>query len=553
MKKIGKITATEKIPTTIEEFIFWTDRRRILNPFDIVKVSHINDSATYGQIEEISHITDSDSFINSYVSNDFGDIEHQGNTQRLGMNFVKARVILNDKNIYTPVLHDSDVSLADQAEVTMALGLDKIENPIPCGYLRMYEGENDQEIRIPVNFNSNFLIGPEGAHLNITGISGLAAKTSYAMFLMKALQNKKLASNDPEETSTAFIIFNVKGRDLLAIDQENKDLSEEDKSIYKELELPSKPFTNCKYFYPYHRDNKNTYAKDKDIDLQIDGNKAFKYKYLYEYDKEYISLFFNHIDDPNETMDSIINMILNEEGDFNSISSWSNLKDKVQEYSQAGKSNDKTIPVVSWRKFKRIIDKALSNKIFANNTDGAKNEVRLADQIEKIQKNDAYVIDIAKLDENMQSFVFGSVLEAVYDLKLGESVERETSTIPSKVIIFIDELNKYASNDVPKNSPILRKLIDITERGRSLGIILFGAQQFKSVINPRVKGNCATLAYGRTNAIEISTGDYRFIPNVYKSMMTRLNQGEYIVQNPMFRSLLSIKFPKPVYKQFKNG
>ena len=60
-----------------------------------------------------------------------------------------------------------------------------------------------------------------------------------------------------------------------------------------------------------------------------------------------------------------------------------------------------------------------------------------------------------------------------------------------------------------------------------------------------------THAYGRTNAIEIEKKDYRYIPNVYKNMMTRLHQGEYIIQNPMFRSLLNIKFPKPIYKQYK--
>jgi len=43
------------------------------------------------------------------------------------------------------------------------------------------------------------------------------------------------------------------------------------------------------------------------------------------------------------------------------------------------------------------------------------------------------------------------------------------------------------------------------------------------------------------------------VPPVYKSMLTRLKQGEYILQNPIFRSLLNIKFPKPIYKQFKNG
>ena len=119
------------------------------------------------------------------------------------------------------------------------------------------------------------------------------------------------------------------------------------------------------------------------------------------------------------------------------------------------------------------------------------------------------------------------------------------------IVNFIDELNKYASQDTPKSSPILHQVLDIAERGRSLGIILFSAEQFRSAIHSRVTGNCSTHAYGRTNAIEIAKPDYKFVPSVYKNMMTRLKQGEYIVQNPIFRSLLSIKFPEPIYKQYK--
>jgi len=158
------------------------------------------------------------------------------------------------------------------------------------------------------------------------------------------------------------------------------------------------------------------------------------------------------------------------------------------------------------------------------------------------------------LDEDIQAFVFGDVIRSIYDLKLGqEGSDRDENDIPSKIVIFVDELNKYASTDVPKDSPVLRQIRDITERGRSLGIILFSAEQFKSAIHDRVKGNCATHAYGRTNAIEISKNDYKFIPPVYKNMMTRLKQGEYIIQNPVLRSLLNIKFPNPAYRQFKNG
>jgi uncharacterized protein len=137
--------------------------------------------------------------------------------------------------------------------------------------------------------------------------------------------------------------------------------------------------------------------------------------------------------------------------------------------------------------------------------------------------------------------------------KLGDNENRTDNNMPSKIVIFIDELNKYASKDTPKNSLILKNLLEVTERGRSLGIILFGAEQFISAIHPRVKGNSATFAYGRTNAIEITQKDYNFIPRVYQGMLVRLEQGEYILQNPIFRSLLNIKFPNPLYKQFKNG
>ena len=57
-KVIGKISATEKCPSTIDEFYFWTDKKQILSPFDVVKVEHESGSVTFGVIEEIYHITD---------------------------------------------------------------------------------------------------------------------------------------------------------------------------------------------------------------------------------------------------------------------------------------------------------------------------------------------------------------------------------------------------------------------------------------------------------------------------------------------------------------
>ena len=556
-KVIGKVIATEKNPSTMEEFYFWTRPELILNPFDVVKVEHINSSITYGVIEEISHITDTANFLSDYISNDFGDVEVSPITYRIGMNYVKAKIIGNDKNLYTPVLNGKEVSVASKDEVAWALGLSTIQHPVPCGYLEMYQGVSDSEqIKIRVDVDSKFLIGPEGAHLNISGISGLAAKTSYAMFLMKGIQDKCLsAQHEDDDEDVAFVIFNVKGKDLLAIDLPNEFSSSKEKErehlLYKELGMTTRPFQNVHYYYPYStRDVWNTYLDHDTVTDNILKGKAHMYKYEYHRDKDNLDLMFASLDDPNQTMDSILNYIISERGKFGTFDNWNDFLDEVKKYGTAGFTGDKEITVQSWRRFERIVRKSIyKNEIFGNVKDES-HDIRLKDALSNIKKNEVHVIDIAKLNDDMQGFVFGDVIRAIYDLKLSQG--NDDYIPPSKIVVFIDELNKYASSDAPKSSPILRQILDVAERGRSLGVILFAAEQFKSAIHQRVTGNCSTLAYGRTNAIEIAKSDYRFIPNVYKSMMVRLKQGEYIIQNPVFRSLLNVKFPKPIYKQFKS-
>lgn len=84
-KVIGKVSATEKCPSTIDDFFFWTDKKQILSPFDIVKVEHEDNSITYAVIEEINHVTDAASHFTSYISSDFGDVQDNiGNMTRLG-------------------------------------------------------------------------------------------------------------------------------------------------------------------------------------------------------------------------------------------------------------------------------------------------------------------------------------------------------------------------------------------------------------------------------------------------------------------------------------
>lgn len=567
-KLIGRIIATEKCPTTMDKFTFWTDSNLKLHAFDIVKVGHIDGSYSYGVIENISHITDAQSFLTSFISSDFGDPEIEAPTLRVGMNYVEASISYNDKNLYTPVHSGAPVYLATADEITKALGLNKVQNPLVCGSLKMYE-DTDEEITLPVKLNSKFILGPEGAHLNISGISGLASKTSYAMFLLKAIQEQYLRKPADSEESIAFVIFNVKGIDLMAIDCQNhfSDEGEDERNRvyteYEKLGLSTEPFRNVQYFIPYYSnmtEKRSTYLSKEDVEDYMRCGNLHKFKYSYEDDNESLEMLFADVDDPQQTMEAIISKIIDgSDPDFSGITTWDAFREKVDELSQksqpSGKGqqrNSNEISVLSWRKFKRIINKATKNDdMFANRANVQKGECRLADKLKHIKPNEAFVIDVAKLPEDKQAFVFGDAVRTIYNLKLGEYDSESDVKPPSRIVIFIDELNKYASKDTPKASPILREILDVTERGRSLGVILFGAEQFRSNIHQRVTGNCSTHAYGRTNSIETATKDYGSLPSTYKNMLTRLEQGDYLIQNPIFRSLLKIKFPKPIYKQFK--
>ncbi len=417
-KLIGKVAALEKCPTTIDSFCFWTDKNTLLNPFDVVVVEHVNGSKTYGVVEEISHITDADSFLAEFFSNDFGEIETPSFTDRIGMNYVSAKVVGNTQGIFIPVHNGAKVSLGTQKDIQEALGLNEIKNPVVCGYLEMYSGVEDAKVDLPVYVNSDFLIGPEGAHLNISGISGLATKTSYAMFLLNALQQRSLRSDGQK---VAYIFMNVKGRDLLSIHEASEKLSEDDHVMYKKMGLKEVPFQNVKYFYPYgERGSVKSYVRQDALTRQLQSGQAKKFKFTFNEDNEYLDLLFSNIEDPNQTIESIINYIISKQAPFNNVDSWTSMLEEVKSMGEKGGSN-KEISVMSWRKFKRIVRKSIeTDKMFDDVVDASQNEVRLENEIKHLRANDVFVVDVAKQDENMQAFVFGAVMQAVTKLKLGE-------------------------------------------------------------------------------------------------------------------------------------
>jgi DNA helicase HerA-like ATPase len=290
----------------------------------------------------------------------------------------------------------------------------------------------------------------------------------------------------------------------------------------------------------------------EEVEEQFNNGIAHNYVFTYDNDKESIELLFSNIDDPGFTMESILNFILTS-NDFDEMT-WSQFKDTIRAY---GDSKDKTkhsqqITVQSWRKFGRLINNAINNDIFQDGVSGTKelHHVQLSNNIADISAGDTFVVDMSKLNEQLQCLVFGDILKTVYAIKQGDHRLRSTSKeVPRRIIVFVDELNKYAPKESPKTSPILTDLLEITERGRHEGIILFAAEQFRSAVHDRIKGNCSTDVYGRTNAMEISKGDYRYLPDVFKNMLTRLDKGDLVIQHPVLKTPLRISFPYPSYQQ----
>jgi hypothetical protein len=85
----------------------------------------------------------------------------------------------------------------------------------------------------------------------------------------------------------------------------------------------------------------------------------------------------------------------------------------------------------------------------------------------------------------------------------------------------------------------------MAERGRSLGIILIGAQQTASQIERRVVANSAFRVVGRLDQSEAQHGEYGFLPVVSRARAGILKPGTVFVSQPEIPIPLLVQFPFP--------
>ena len=216
------------------------------------------------------------------------------------------------------------------------------------------------------------------------------------------------------------------------------------------------------------------------MDANVAAGRGCRYFYDVEHALERLGLLVEDIDDPNQTFVSCAEYCMD---NIDRNSTWNGFRDSIRGWS-AGTPH-KPIAVASWRRFSRLFSQRTRNPVFTEK--GVKaiahRQVALDALLKHIRPGHVVVVDIAKLPDYLQGFVVGDVIDLVRRARLGgdslDDDENDTTSSPETVILFADELNKFAPRHGQARS-ITRHLREISERGRSEGIILFGAEQFRT-------------------------------------------------------------------------
>lgn len=332
---IGRASATERQANTSEQFQFWLRPGEQVNPFDIVAAEHLDRTVSYGLVTGIHHSTDAPTHLTNFIANDFGELVEDPNTPRQGANVCEVSVMSNTGEIYMPVQTEALVRFADEQGIHHGLGIEIMAEKerdqgrpvrVPGGLIQISNG-----ISAVAHLDIDYVVGPEAAHVNVGGISGLATKTSYAMFLLQSLLQvlDRSARAEGGSSDVAVILVNVKHNDLLQIHEEPRSYSNEDLEMWQAMGLQAQPFRNVEYLLPAGRmtqqvpDRPNSYEPYPPIGL-------FKI-YAYGLRDAYWRLPDLLADVPDEygvldaIMGEIINGLESNRGGWENVQTWDDL------------------------------------------------------------------------------------------------------------------------------------------------------------------------------------------------------------------------------------
>ncbi len=442
-----------------------------------------------------------------------------------------------DPEVYVPPWPGAEVRRAVGDERDRALCFDRMDRRVPVGLGR--DG-------IPVYVDLDFLDGSRGAHVSISGISGVATKTSFALFLLHSLFRSGVLGT--RATNAKALVFSVKGEDLLFLDAPNARLDDDARAAYKRLELPADPFASVAFFAP---PRPGDLTGRPNVTGRTDGVAAFWWTIAEFCAGELLPYVFADVEDERQQYTMVVQQVatrLRTEGrTVGTDGAWTIDGTLLRTYDElvdfvVGKVTDEdsrwewagpavgTGTVNAFVRRLRSSLKAIRPLVRADLA-GPRRPVTTDGQ-------QVTVVDLHTLPDRGQRFVVGVVLRA-------ETERKEAAGPGGLLFTMLDELNKYAPRE--GSSPIKELVLDIAERGRSLGIILIGAQQTASEVERRVIANSSVKVVGRLDPAEATRPEYGFLPASQRVRATLATPGAMFVSQPGIPVPLAVEFPFPAW------
>ena len=535
---IGRVVATEALPAGPHEFHFWTALETPIGIGAIVRVGEIEQRAVYAVVVDGRAYSDLQTPLHEVLASEGDPAGARGPTRRTEIRLWKAAVLRHRPDEPVQPVPLTTVCLATQRDVEFALRMDgylsgDVVRGIPVGVYR------SGGLSAAVSLDADFLLGPESAHLNISGVSGLATKTSAVEFLLASL----FQHLTPRTGTVAAVCFNVKGPDLDFLDQPGA-LSEEDRELYRVLRVDPRPFERVRYFAPFKPDgvNLNTLRSHPELVGSVQPLVWGLREVL-----GYHEVLLNR-DDLDAKADAFLDFLADRVLDKEFRDEWGGVH-RVQSFAdlerlfraifdgleQSGRADVwRTHHIATIRKVRnRLLNISTRCKGLVTD-DGSVSDLPFG----AFEDRAVYVIDVAGMDQVAQDLVFTRLVSM-----LREHLERRDLGV-DHVIVFVDELNKYAPGDGPETY-VRKMLLDISERGRYLGLVLFAAQQFRSQVQRRVVGNAGTQVFGRMDMDELATPGYQVLSAATKLKLATLPKGELMVRHPHFTQPVFVRFPRP--------
>jgi hypothetical protein len=442
-----------------------------------------------------------------------------------------------EPEVFVPPLPGAEVRRAHGAERDRALFFDQMERRLAAGLSR------DDE---PLYLNLDFVDGTSGAHVNISGVSGVATKTTYATFLLYSLFTSGALGRDAVNTKA--LIFNVKGEDLLFLDCENAALDDEQRRRYQRLGLVPGAFPSVGIKAPPRRGDANAAPQ---VASRSTGVRSFFWT-LEEFCREGLLPFlFADAEDDRQQYTMVVHNVTQRLRDVEAVGDGAVRVEGevVRDFPGLVRQIEANVLDEGFGEewAGRAIGQGTRNA-FVRRLWGAVDHVahlvrgdvrRTADQEMSFDGQQVTVVDIHNLNDRAQRFVVGVVLRSAFRAK-----ELSGSPRPLQFVV-LDELNKYAPRE--GSSPIKELLLDVAERGRSLGIVLIGAQQTASEVERRVIANSSVRVVGRLDSAEAGRAEYGFLPQIQRQRATIIKPGTMIVAQPQLPVPLLVEFPFPAW------